>query len=534
MKKNVCKKILNDNCFITKTDIDGNITYVNDNYCKISRYSRDELIGNSYSKIKSNETNDSTYKNMWDTILSGEIWNGILKNKTKDNRVFLMDTTIYPIFDKQNNIKEFVSYGDDLTHYSDLIQYDQLTGLKKRESLKKEMDNLKDYVCVIINLDNFTDVIEFYGGIVADKVIVETAKRLVKVFKDCGIYRLQRDEFAVLRLLPNQYDKNEFENIMKNKLLSIFEEPFTIDDSDIFLAATSGISVGSIDNLRNANLAFKDAKSKNKTYSIYTDDLLIQIEKYEKNKRIASEIKDAIKSDDIVPYFQPIIDNNSGGVAKYEALARLIKANDVVPPGAFIDISKKIKYYHQITRSILEKSFESFGDKKDVGVSINLTIEDISNIRTFNLIVELLNNNSHNENITFELVESDGIEDHDLFNKFVSTIKGFGAKISIDDFGTGYSNFTYLAQIEPDFLKIDGSLIKNIENVKDYDVVKTIVDFAKMYNIKTVAEFVENEDIFILVKELGIDYSQGYYFSKPLALADIEDDLAKEAKKRLS
>ena len=204
-----------------------------------------------------------------------------------------------------------------------------------------------------------------------------------------------------------------------------------------------------------------------------------------------------------------------------DALARLIKGDDVVPPGAFIDISKKIKYYHQITRAMLIKSFEDFGNRSDIGVSINLTIEDIANIRTFNLIIELLSKNKHNHNITFELVESDGIEDYELFNKFVTTVKNFGAKISIDDFGTGYSNFSYLSKIEPNFLKIDGSLIKNIENLKDFNVVKTIIDFAKMYNILTVAEFVENEDIYILVKELGIDYSQGYYFSKPLAIENI-------------
>jgi len=136
----------------------------------------------------------------------------------------------------------------------------------------------------------------------------------------------------------------------------------------------------------------------------------------------------------------------------------------------------------------------------------------------------MLSKNIFNQNITFELVETDGIEDFDMFDKFVKTIRKFGAQISIDDFGTGYSNFTYLAKIEPDYLKIDGSLIKNIISTKDYDVVKTIINFAKMYNIKTVAEYVENEEIFILVKELGIDYSQGYYFSKPLSIDELKDE----------
>ena len=167
------------------------------------------------------------------------------------------------------------------------------------------------------------------------------------------------------------------------------------------------------------------------------------------------------------------------------------------------------------------KCFDNFKDMNDKQVSINLTIEDISNIRTFNFIIEQLSKNKNNEFITFELVETEGIDDFELFDKFVNTIRKFGANISIDDFGTGYSNFSYLTKMEPDFLKIDGSLIKNIENEKDFDVVKSIVDFAKMYNIKTIAEFVENEDIYILVKELGIDYSQGYHFGRPVPFEDI-------------
>ena len=186
-----------------------------------------------------------------------------------------------------------------------------------------------------------------------------------------------------------------------------------------------------------------------------------------------------------------------------------------------LNISKKIKYYNDITRAMILKCFDNFKDMNDKQVSINLTIEDISNIRTFNFIIEQLSKNKNNEFITFELVETEGIDDFELFDKFVNTIRKFGANISIDDFGTGYSNFSYLTKMEPDFLKIDGSLIKNIENEKDFDVVKSIVDFAKMYNIKTIAEFVENEDIYILVKELGIDYSQGYHFGRPVPFEDI-------------
>ncbi|MEA2017452.1 MAG: EAL domain-containing protein [Campylobacterota bacterium] len=521
MQNNLYEHIIYDTGFVTKTDLKGDINFVNQNLCDISGYSKDEFLGKTHSFLKSDDTSSEIYKELWNTILQGDTWKGIFKNKTKSGKAFYMDTSIYPIKNKDNKIEEFVSFSTNLTQYIDLITYDNLTGLRNRDTFKNDIDSTKEYICIVINIDNFSDITEFYGGFIGDDVIKETAKRLLKVFKGSLVYRLQGDEFAILKQLPISYDSKIIEDMAKYKLKSIFDNVFNIEDIAIHITATSGISIGSSYCLRNANLAFKDAKSKNLTYSIYEDNLLEQFANFTMNKEIAGDIRKAIKDDLIVPYYQPIIDNKTGKIVKYEALARLIKDNNVVSPGEFLDISKKIKYYHKITRAMLKKSFKHFGINSDIGVSINITIEDIANIRTFNLIIDLLNKNKFNDNITFELVESDGIDDDQLFSRFVNTIKSYGAKISIDDFGTGYSNFSYLAKIEPDYLKIDGSLIKNIHNTKDFDVVKAIIDFAKMYDIKTVAEFVENEDIYILVKELGIDYSQGYYFGKPLPIDEV-------------
>jgi diguanylate cyclase (GGDEF)-like protein/PAS domain S-box-containing protein len=522
MENLVYKKALHDNFYVTKTDLHGNITFVNDKVCEISEYSKNELLGKNHLIL--NNTKDfkpTYYKEMWDTILCGNIWKGLIKSSSKSGKEFFMDTSIYPIKNSEGEIKEFISLKNDITSYVDLLTKDKLTGLKNREALKKDVEDSKNFLCILVNLDNFSDINEFYGGYIGDKVIIETANRLKNIFKRATIYRLQADEFTIVKKLDNNFNQKELEDKAKNKLRSTFEESYDLEDIEIPITATAGISIGDKFHLRNANLAYKDAKTKNKSFCAYTENMLEQFANFNNNKKVAGDIKDAIKHDQIVPYYQPIIDNKTKQIAKYEALARLVKGEDVVPPGAFLDVSKKIKFYHQITRAILDKGFATFGHLDVIGVSINLTIEDIANVRTFNHIIHLLSQNKDNSNITFELVESDGIEDFELFDKFVRTVKEFGAKISIDDFGTGYSNFSYLAKIEPDYLKIDGSLIKNIRNQKDFDVVKTIVEFAKMYNIKTVAEFVENEEIFILTKELGIDYSQGYYFGKPISVDEI-------------
>ena len=520
----IYKKAILENDYVIKTDLEGNITFANENYCKISGFSQEEIIGIKYNKIlKHDQLNKQVNRTMLKTVFLGKNWQGIMGNKTKEENFFYLDTNIYPIKDENENIIEILSFGNDVTDHIKLLKYDKLTSLKNRESLRLEIQKNRHYITVIANLDNFSEVNEFYGGYTGDMVIREAAKRLSEIFsKDC-VFRLQSDEFAILIPLPYKYDKEYYIDNIKNKLKALFDESLIIEDIDHYITATFGLHIGNDNLLRNANIAYKNSKKINENFSVYSDDMYYKFADFSNNKKVAFDIKEAIKDNQVTPYYQPIIDNLTGETVKYEALARIVKEKSVMMPGTFLNISKKIKYYNEITRAMILKSFDNFKNMDNKQVSINLTIEDISNIRTFNFIIEQLTKNKNNKFITFELVETEGIDDFELFDKFVHTIRKFGANISIDDFGTGYSNFSYLAKMEPDFLKIDGSLIKNIENEKDFDVVKAIVDFAKMYNIKTIAEFVESEDIYVLVKELGIDYSQGYYFGKPIPFENILD-----------
>lgn len=515
--KNVYENAILKNSYVIKTNRKGKIVFVNNNYLKRSGYEPDELLYSYYTDVA---ITDNNFK-FEDAIKHNKEWKGIVKTLSKDGQAFYIDTQINPIYDDQGKLNEILAFGHDVSEYIDLMTYDKLTGLKNREILAKDLQTEKPHAIAVINLDSFSEVNEFYGGYIGDQVIISTAKRLVEVFSKQNVYRLQSDEFVILKQLPEYYDKHDIIESFKNPLKSLFEESLIIEDIELPVTVTAGMYVGHNNFLRNANIAYKNSKKKNMSFSIYSDEMYYKFADFSHNKKVASSIKEAIKEDLVTPYYQPIIDNKTKQVVKYEALARLVNEEDVLMPSSFIDVSKKIKYYHKITRAMLYKSFNDFSRLGKYELSFNITLEDIANTRTFAFIVEQLRQNKNNSFITFEIVESEGIEDFKLFDKFVQTVKRFGAKISIDDFGTGYSNFSYLAKLEPDFLKIDGSLIKNIEDKKDFDVVKTIISFAKMYNIKTIAEFVENEDIFILVQELGIDYSQGYYFSKPLPFEQI-------------
>ena len=181
-----------------------------------------------------------------------------------------------------------------------------------------------------------------------------------------------------------------------------------------------------------------------------------------------------------------------------------------------MQVAKENKLYKEITKAIYKKTYAIFRNRKDE-FSLNLSLEDLLEEDTMELVDTLFNKDRNfAKRATFELLESEAIEDYEIVKKFIKDMKALGVKFAIDDFGSGYSNFEHILNLEIDYIKIDGSLIKKIEEKNTQTIVKTINNFAKEMNILTIAEFVSNEKIFEIVKKLKIDCSQGFYLSEPL------------------
>jgi EAL domain-containing protein (putative c-di-GMP-specific phosphodiesterase class I) len=224
----------------------------------------------------------------------------------------------------------------------------------------------------------------------------------------------------------------------------------------------------------------------------------------------------AVNNSDIESFFQPIVDNKTKKIAKYEVLARLKDGDKYVSPYFFIEPSKEAGILVLITKMIIEKSFKKIANT-NLQISINITVYDLEEgyLEEF-LEKNLKENNIKSNQITIEILEGIESESSDEHLNQLIRLKEKGFVIAIDDFGTGYSNFQRVYQIQPDFIKIDGIYIKDInENENSLKITKAIINFAKSIGAKTIAEFVENEEIYKKVTELGVDYSQGYYFSKP-------------------
>ena len=373
--------------------------------------------------------------------------------------------------------------------------YDELTKLKNRNALLKEIKN-RDFL-ILLNINDFSSINVVYGYEKGDEVLKYIAKK-IKKFKD--VYYLGNDEFAILKKI----DINEIDI-----------PPFKIDENQfITINFTVGIAKG--DNLlKKAYLALKEAKTKSKKAVIYSKNLEIE-QFHQKVQKYMPVLKKALQTDNVIPFFQGIYDNKAKKITKYEVLARIKNGSEIISPFFFIDIAEKGGFIVEITKKIIDKSFKIFS-KNDYEFSINLTeIDLMSEELTDYLIKKTEEYKIKKERVILEILEGIGKIDNSIILNKLKALKESGFKIAIDDFGTMNSNFERFTLFKADYLKIDGKFIKNITTDKNsYAITKTIASFAKSINTKIIAEFVSNEEIQNIVEKLGIDYSQGYLFSTP-------------------
>lgn len=392
---------------------------------------------------------------------------------------------------------------------------DHLTNLPNMYKLRSDLDDYKHFALVVFNIDNFQTINNFYGYMVGDYVIEKVGKYLQEKLPEHHVYKLSGDEFAfILDEEIGFYELKNYLDTLYKKIKNIVIEYQNINIYvDFTLASSTNRDNKNI--FSNVSMALKYAKEIGAKFWIYEDRMNFENE-YERNLKLSAIVRNAVENLNIMPYFQAIVDSKTSKIKKYECLARLIDKNGkMLSPALFIPVAKKIKVYKTVTKTIIDKSFEAF-EENEFEFSINLSIEDIMSSEIFNFIIDKLKNSKASKRVIFELLESDAIEDSKKVDRFISEVKRYGAKIAIDDFGSGYSNFGYLTKMNVDYIKIDGSLVQNIDVDKNaLLVVETIVEFAKKLGIKTIAEYVHSSMIMDIVRDLGVDYSQGFYIDEP-------------------
>ncbi|MEA3384176.1 MAG: EAL domain-containing protein [Campylobacterota bacterium] len=514
---------------ISVSDLHGNIKYVNDEFLKITGYTKDELAGKPHNIFRDKDTPKIVFKELWDTITSKQTFKGLIKNRRKDGSSFYAKITIVPILDENGEIFEYLALRDDVTQLvksqSELKKHfftDTLTGLNNRFKL---IEDLKDHYIphmAILNIDNFKSINDFYGQEFGDETIKEISNIILELSfqHQYNIYRNHGDEFIITTKSDENFESfveniKHFINIIRNKSIKV-------KNIDLIINLTAGMAKTS-KSVEQADLALKEAKKSNKSFIIYSDNLDVQ-QIFENNIQWSKKIKEALDDDRIEIVLQPLYSNKENKIVKYESLVRLIEENGKeISPYYFLDVAKRTKLYPLITKKVFQKTFKALNTiDSNIEVSINICAEDIFDEDTRSYILNLLKQSINSKRVVLELVESEGIESYTQVKEFLDEIKSCGVKLAIDDFGTGYSNFEYLLKLDADFIKIDGSMIKDIDsNINKYNVVETIVDFANKNNMRVIAEYVSSKEIQDKIKNLNIEFSQGYFIDKPKRLSEI-------------
>ena len=392
------------------------------------------------------------------------------------------------------------------------LYYDSLTSLKNRNLLKEELK--ENGMLVVIDIDKFAIYNELYGNKIGDEILIELSKIFTSFehLSKENVYRIGSDEFAFY--FDSDFNIEEF----LGKLLKKLKNTILKINSIKFENLTFKAGISTVPNyLDNALIALMQAKKRNKFFYIFSkEDMQQELKKIEDALYWTKKIEKAIEKKLIIPLFQPIVDKNKD-IIKYEALMRLKDKDKLIPP-FFLDIALKNNQYYDLLKIMFTKIIDIIAQKQ-LYLSFNVSYLDLVDDEIFEFLKKEVSRLKSPELLTLEILENEEIVDYEEINKRILYFKNLGINLAIDDFGSGYSNYKHILELNVNFLKIDGSLIKNLlEDKNSFYVVESIVSFAKKMNIKTIAEFVENEKIFNLLKEIGVDYFQGYYFSKPVML----------------
>ena len=516
------KQVIDEICLVSKSDPHGTITYVNDGFCAVSGYSKDELIGQPHSTIRHPSVPKTVFSEMWKLIKAGKTWRGINKNRSKDGGSFYVDTVISPLTNDQGEIEEYIAARYDITELLEkrdeiksIFATDSLTTLNTRHQLIEDLNIDTDSMCLaLLDIDDFHGINSHLGIDGGDMVLRYVSDHMIDFFanKNCRLYRLHSDIFAVLSL-----GNIEQLNVHCHQFLKrLLENPVITENGETFnLTLVIGVACNE-DNLINcADTALLQAKKDNKVLEIYTAS---QEGGREKSRTYwINQVQTAIKEQRLVPFYQPIINLENGIVEKYEALMRLIdEEGNAVPPGTFLPILEQTRYYPEMTRSMVEQACCFFSTRTD-NFSVNLALDDLLRSSTVEFIVTTAKRYGVTNRIILEVVETENVQNYDLALNVLQLLRDHGMTIAIDDFGSGYANFSYLSEFPASFVKIDGSLISKInQDDKTRILVKTLIDYAHQGGMKVIAEYVSDEAILKTITELGCDYGQGYHFGQPL------------------
>ncbi len=531
------------------TDTRGRIEYVNRRFTEVTGYRPEEAIGRTPRLLKSGEAPDEVYRELWATITSGREWRGELHNRRKDGSLYWASETISPIRNGRGEITHFIAVQEDVTEARELAEklkhqaaHDSLTGLINRGEFELRLAALLSatrreagsrHALAYIDLDQFKVINDTCGHAAGDELLRQVAELMRRQLRRQDVLaRLGGDEFG---LLLRDCSPEMAARIMDKLHELVVAYRFGWGESHFRIGMSAGVvpitadSPDTAELLKQADAACYAAKEEGRGRVRVLREGDAGITRMSREMAWVERLERALEEDRFLLYGQRIQPLREGLTGRIEVLLRKLGSDGrLIPPGEFLPAAERFGIASRIDLWVIGHLSAMLAEvpglrPETLSLAVNLSGPSLGDERVLRQVAELVRDGPLSRaHLTFEVTETAAITSLTSALEFMEELHGHGVHFALDDFGAGLSSFGYLQQLPIDYLKIDGRFVRNmLEDRMDAAIVRSVNDLGHALGIGTVAEFVENEAIREQLREMGVDYAQGYGIARPAPLAEL-------------
>jgi len=532
----------NDGVVITAPD--GTILDVNDAYCRIHGYPREQVLGKNPRMLKSGRHSAEFYREMWRAITEDGYWEGEVWDRRADDRLIVKWLSIAAIRDARGVTTEYAGIFTDLTQVREseeksdwFATHDPLTGLPNRKLLRNQFDSLiahaqrheGEVAVMILDLDRFSDVNNEYGFVHGDEVLLETSRRCRATLREEDlIARVGGDEFLIVLV-----DVTAAEDVeaVAERLLGAIAEPVTVNGRTAHVTASIGVTVASgqadpAQLARSAQEALARAKACNgDRYEHFSPEM--QAESARRHE-VERELRSALAGEGLHLVYQPQVDLRSGAIAGLEALIRLTTPDGrSISPGEIIPVAERTGLAPAVGAWVLARACDDLVALRERGyagtVSVNFSAHEFSESGLADAVLAAVDSRGlPPQSLEVEITESAMMYEAGTAEANIERLRGHGFGIALDDFGTGYASVSYIQRFRPTTIKVDRSFVQDLPREPSaVAIVRATILLAEGVNAHVVAEGPETEEQVRFLLMSGYTYAQGYFFSKPVPLDEV-------------